>query len=196
MALRIPHPPKWGPRCQPRTRTAFAVLPGYDGLLLSEFCGLVASRCRPWGLPGFAPVAHSRNCNTPDTPPDTDPSELFPPLRPSSITPTLLPGLPKPEPLSSLPNTHRSKRQASQNSWRQARPQGFDPHRVRCLPPCCHDAWPDALMGFSDSGLSPTLQRLPPETLPATEVTNDPRCKHRSWRHSLPAMPLARHHRD
>jgi hypothetical protein len=57
-----------------------------------------------------------------------DPSELFPPLRQSVVTPTLLPGSPKPLPLSSFPTTG-----VSEKTQPPARPQGFDPHRVRCL---------------------------------------------------------------
>jgi hypothetical protein len=103
------NPPKWGPRCHPRTRTALAVFLDCDGLLLPELCGLVASRCRPWGSLGFEPVVNNRSCCSPDPPPSADPSERFPPLRPNPVTPTWLPCLPKPEPLSSLPTASHPK---------------------------------------------------------------------------------------
>lgn len=133
---------------------------------LRRVAPLRASRacCIPLPTMGFARFCACRprpKPHTPDTPPSVDPSELFPPLRPSPVTPTSLPGLPKPEPLSPLPNASRSCRQACKNTRRPTRPQGFDPHRVRCLPQCCHHARPDALMGFLDFGLSPTLRSRP-----------------------------------
>lgn len=110
--LRLPHPPKWCTKCQPRTRTVRAVLPGFDGLLSSELCGLVASRCRPWGSLGFEPVVDCRSSPTAKLSSRTPTLQSFSlHFEPNHVTPTSLPGSPRPVPLSPLFCAH-SRRNA------------------------------------------------------------------------------------
>lgn len=103
ITLRLPHPPKCCTKCHLRTRTVRAVLPGFDGLLSSELCGLVASRCRPWGSFGFELVADRRSCRIAKLSSRTPTLQSFSlHFEPNLVTPTLLPGSPKPVPLSPL----------------------------------------------------------------------------------------------
>jgi len=52
----------------PRTRSVLAVFHDFDGLLQAALRGFIAPRYRPWGSPGFEPVADSRSRRVPDPP--------------------------------------------------------------------------------------------------------------------------------
>jgi hypothetical protein len=128
ITLRLPHPPKWCTKCQPRTRTVRAVLPGFDGLLSSELCGLVASRCRPWGSLGFEPVVDRRSGRFAKLSSRTPTLQSFSlHFEPNPVTPTLLPGSPRPVPLSPLFSNTPEGMSKTQS-------QGLDPCGVRCCP--------------------------------------------------------------
>jgi hypothetical protein len=61
-----------------RGRSAFVVPPHLDGLLLRRFRGLVASRRRPWGSPGFRPAVPHAVVGRRASPPMQHPSEHLP----------------------------------------------------------------------------------------------------------------------
>jgi hypothetical protein len=154
--------------------SVLVVLPDFNGLLHTELCGLVASRCRPWGSLGFEPVVDHRSSQYRQTfLTNAYPSELFPPLRPNPVTPTLLPGSPKPVPLSLLLSRQARKPVAQGDLRGLTITESVAVHR------CCHQ-W---LARCSHGLLRPRALARAPEVAPCalhtTEVTCRPRCKHR-----------------
>lgn len=183
------NPPKWGPRCHPRTRTALAVFLDCDGLLLPELCGLVASRCRPWGSHGSEPVGDN-DCSLPAH----QTLSRTPSLRsfslsfwPCTVTRTFLPSTPVPVPLSSF----TPRRDESENPlYPFVRPQGVDHCRVRCLTPMLPPLLDPILPWASPtSGSHPRSKVSPVRSSHRSEMC--PQCKHCFWRDSLPDPPLA-----
>jgi hypothetical protein len=80
------------------SRAAFVVSHHLDGLLLRELRGLVASRSRPWGSPGFDPAVPPRGDRWTGLLSDASPSRAFPsrvavPTSPLAVAPSPLTGL-------------------------------------------------------------------------------------------------------
>jgi len=80
------------------SRAAFVVSHHLDGLLLRELRGLVASRSRPWGSPGFGPAVPPCGDRWTGFLSDAPPSRAFPsrvavPASPPTVAPSPLTGL-------------------------------------------------------------------------------------------------------
>lgn len=111
-----------------RARSVLAVPPGLDGFLRHRVRGLVASRSRPWGPPGFrAPAPHA--CGASTLPHRCPPSRAFPSREVSPASPR------EPAPLPFVGDADPTTRPCS------ARESVTTTDRVRSAPP-------DALLGF------------------------------------------------
>jgi hypothetical protein len=65
ITLRVPTPTEVRLKAaKPQARSVLVVLPDSDGLLHTLLCGLIASRCRPWGSYGSEPVSDN-DCSMP-----------------------------------------------------------------------------------------------------------------------------------